>query len=89
MTSAALAIQPQPDSVYSVDKPESWVELDTVNLAELEGPREAPLHFLRLSYQNCIRNEQIHYFMRRVYQVNDESQIEDNSQSIHELSPMI
>lgn len=75
-------------SLYSIAPCPTWVERAEIATEAPVERQDSPLHFLLVSFQDRVSDLKIERYQRRVYQVNDASQIESNSHSLHELSPI-
>lgn len=84
---SAVAEQWPGDHLFDLAPRPGWVDHKALSVDELSRAHDAPLHFLFLSYQDNVEDHQIQRHSHRVYQVNDASQIESNSQSLEDLSP--
>ncbi len=73
--------------LYSIAACRKWVKRAEIPTASAVDRQDSPLHFLLVSFQDRVTDTAIERYQRRVYQVNDASQIESNSHSLHELSP--
>jgi len=86
MTSAA--IDSLKDQIpFHIGASGTWVNRCELPTDALRKPHDAPLYFLHLSYQDRIARDSIDRYIRRVYQINDASQIEDQSHSLHDFWP--
>jgi len=86
MAQPASTIQSQ-QSLYSIAPCADWVKRAEIAAVAAVERQDSPLHFLLVSFQDRVKDTKIERYQRRVYQVNDASQIESNSHSLHELSP--
>lgn len=88
MQQAAAAIDSTTDaSQYHIGVVEQWVNRADIPADVLLKPNDAPLYYLHLSYQDRIAKDKIERYVRRVYQINDASQIEDQAHSLHDFWP--
>ena len=86
MALAATAQAPE-ESLFHIGPIENWVHRSELPPGLLRQAHDAPLYFIHLSYQDRVATDKIDRYVRRVYQVNDASQIEDQAQSLHDIWP--